>query len=519
MKNSYKAQLLKKIFRLQILLLLNFVILLNSCTTGSVNTVDDLAIKSALQLVQPEIDQLILNQKPIVISDRERFPIVADQNSKPFNPQISFQNKISYKKDGTVLVPPGDYIIPVMTYCMYSSGSSPNGYNYILNQYRGERAEIIKSLNSRALGRFSPWDIQVLSWSLQNGLAFEEMNSKSKEIIDFVLPEFKSQISESVLTKIIERWDNIADKSQGIIPSFDRSSDALIRSLGESGDLILKMRTFRNKMKELGNDTSSLRSLIPTEIDHKIPNGKEDSWSLYSDRVLMRFKIDGHYQDVGQIQIRVLPKNNLRSVNSVDDDFVRVDISNLVADPLNPLIQPLSFSLVLGTEGVLLIPLELIGTPEILTALLAAVLADKIVNWDSFFQLREILKNYSDQATRELLERGDRALQKAHDELEKPLREKGIIDSKTKNTSEAEKNRVREYTKSGGNEALKKDFEKIQTEEIRSKDGKIRTKVLPDGSKIVMRPKSQSSPVPTLEVQPSENGSVRQDFRVKVRYP
>lgn len=173
----------------------------------------------------------------------------------------------------------------------------------------------------------------------------------------------------------------------------------------------------------------------------------------------------------------------------------------------------------LGAGGVLLVPLELISAPEILTALLAAVLADKVINWDSFYRLKEILKNNSDQKTKELLKSGDHALQKAHDELENPLRENGIIDQKSRNSSLAEKKKVREYTKSGGDEALTEDFEKIQGEELKSKDGKVRTKILPNESKVVMRPKSSTSEVPTLEVQPSADGSLFKDLRVKVRYP
>lgn len=93
-----------------------------------------------------------------------------------------------------MLLAPGDYVMPVMTYCMKQSGESQNRHIYSLSKLREKRAHIIRELNLKAAPTFSFEDIQIVSWSLQAGLAYNEMTQKSQDIIDEIIPEFKSQL-------------------------------------------------------------------------------------------------------------------------------------------------------------------------------------------------------------------------------------------------------------------------------------------------------------------------------------
>jgi hypothetical protein len=86
-------------------------------------------------------------------------------------------------------------------------------------------------------------------------------------------------------------------------------------------------------------------------------------------------------------------------------------------------------------------------------------------------------------------------------------------------TSSDKDNDTREYTKSGGDAALKKDFNKFPGDAVQSGDGKVQIKTLPDGIKIVIRPTSTSTTTPTLEIQPPKVGDIDSQLRVKIRYP
>ncbi len=97
------------------------------------------------------------------------------------------------------------------------------------------------------------------------------------------------------------------------------------------------------------------------------------------------------------------------------------------------------------------------------------------------------------------------------------LKKPELFLGKTKKTSKKEKNKVREYKKSGGREQLEKDFDKMPGESSRAKDG-TETKNLPDGTTIIKSPGSNNGP--TLEIQPPPNNPKYPDpgIRVKVRY-
>lgn len=212
------------------------------------------------------------------------------------------------------------------------------------------------------------------------------------------------------------------------------------------------------------------------------------------------------------MQIRVLPSDSNKEAR------FSVDLLGWVGDSRSLSIQPLSFSPLYGFGGVLVVS-EIAANPILAAALLAALLADRIIDWSAFDDLSRKLENLNNSAVREFINRGTRILQKAYDDLEKPARELGIIDRKTKDTSTREKGSTREYTKPGGQEALDTDFDKFDGE-VTPLDGGVDMKTLPNGNKVVKRSETETNKTPTLEIQPRDTGNKPGGgLRVKIRYP
>jgi hypothetical protein len=187
-----------------------------------------------------------------------------------------------------------------------------------------------------------------------------------------------------------------------------------------------------------------------------------------------------------------------------------------VANPNSTTIQPFIFSGLYGASGVLVLPV-LAESPLAAALVLAAILTAKDIDWDAYFKLYELVKNSSDPQIKKEIIDGTHALQEAHDELEKPLREAGIINGKTKDSSSNKKGQVRQYDKAGDDKQLEKDFTKLPGEIQTSSDG-IEYKILPNGDKAIKRPKEDDKR-PTLEIQPG-GGKVNPNerIRIKVRY-
>jgi hypothetical protein len=106
------------------------------------NWANNLAFKLAL----PILEKLFFAEVAIAPSSRSVFPTSNLQGGE-FDAEGSRNKKIRLNPNGSLYLQPGDYEIPVQTYCMESSASSPNAHRYTLSKLEGKRAAYIRSLN------------------------------------------------------------------------------------------------------------------------------------------------------------------------------------------------------------------------------------------------------------------------------------------------------------------------------------------------------------------------------------
>lgn len=334
-----------------------------------------------------------------------------------------------------------------------------------------------------------------------------EMTKETQRIIDKIIPEFRSQLKESLLKTLEKKWNNISDNSRGLLPSFDDGINKTLNELGDTGQKIRELKEFKSRLDEVGHDYSRLSELI--EVSPQTKKKGDTSWSEISEKAYIRFVTDGHFQEVGFVQFRILTEKQLRKISSISIQKTPIDLTSLIANPNSNTIQPLSLTSLYGFAGIVATP-AISQHPLAGAALLGAVLASQAIDWDTFFKLKDIFEDSNNAQIKKKLEEGLRTLRKEHDELEKPHKEAGIISGKDKKTSTREKNEVREYKKPGGIEQLNKDFDKLPGVHAKAKDGK-ETKTLPDGTTIVKRPDKK-----TIEVQAPENDPRYPDDGIKV---
>ena len=230
------------IFKIFILII---SLLLTACSHIPDENIKDLSGQVLIKSLGPELEKIIQNKSPILPPEQSSYPIIQKIPGPSFNLAKTNQNPISFDEAGNIQLDPGDYAIPVMTYCMNQSRNSPDGHIYSLSKMQGKRTEIIRKLQLNALSKFSFEDIQITLWSIQAGLSYEEMTIESQKIIDENIPEFKSELKESLLKSLEKKWNNIADKSHGMVPGFNQSIDDLLGELGDTGNQIKEIRDFK----------------------------------------------------------------------------------------------------------------------------------------------------------------------------------------------------------------------------------------------------------------------------------
>jgi len=208
------------------ILLLVCVTLLSSCSQLPQGS------NEAKKLV---LEKILSQEGSINSPDRSTFPLVQNLPGNPFVDRKTIRSLFTYDSKGHLVLSPGDYVFPVMTYCMNSSASSPAGHIYSLSKLEGKRSKIIRELNLLAPAKYFVEEIQMVSWSLQNGLSYEELGKLGQEMVDSVIPHYKSELQESVLTQIDKKWNQARAFSGGMLPSFSSGVENLEDNLGELG--------------------------------------------------------------------------------------------------------------------------------------------------------------------------------------------------------------------------------------------------------------------------------------------
>ncbi len=329
-----------------------------------------ISVPSLDNLVKGEIYKALANvlaeQEPIASSANKIFPTVDVLPGGAFRPRgvsVFLNKQIRTSVDGTVMLRPGDYTIPVDVFCMKHSASSPSGHKYLLARLKGKMADVITALNSRSVGSgISHQQLQVLSWNIQAGMKYEAMSPDNRAIVDKLLPDYKSRMSQSFLEKVESQYNQFRFPN---LPSFNSALDRL----GDAGNIVKQYRQFSSNLRQYGGDYNSLSRLLITSGKLNARGGVNNTpWSKISDRIYGRMVTEGNAGTPGELQIRVLPEltnssiyskgalvasNNLTNTlpqKQISSQLVaakpvsKVDITNLVADPQNSNIQPLSMS-------------------------------------------------------------------------------------------------------------------------------------------------------------------------------
>jgi hypothetical protein len=137
-------------FRIAILFFI--VQIVSACTSSSIKNWDlnDLTTKAMLSALKPQLESAFLNQAPLLPASSNRYKEVRSLPGPSFSESKIYHGDFQIDKNGNFNLAPGDYSIPVMTYCMNANGSSPAGFTYALSKMQGTRSAVIRQLNLKA---------------------------------------------------------------------------------------------------------------------------------------------------------------------------------------------------------------------------------------------------------------------------------------------------------------------------------------------------------------------------------
>ncbi len=294
-------------------------------------------LPSAEEIVKGELYKALAKnlgeEGPIVSS--ASYPTVDRLPGEAFNSTQAEVNgrTVTLDNTGKALLPAGDYLVPVDVFCMKHNASSPAGQRYLLAPLKGKLADVIAALNSRSTGQgINHGQLQVLSWNLQAGMKYDDMTPENKAIIDKLIPDHKSKLTKNFLESIESTYNRFAPMAPGMPPSINAALDRL----GDVGKTFVQIRQVQSELRQYGNDYSALsRLLTSSDRGNGFQAGGEANtpWSKIGDRLYGRLVTENGYSGPAKLQLRALPGQP-----------VALNLTQTVADPQTPSIQPLSMS-------------------------------------------------------------------------------------------------------------------------------------------------------------------------------
>jgi hypothetical protein len=262
------------------------------------------------------------NELPLRLDAASVFPTVSVLPGGPFRPtplQLA-------PEDLERPLPPGDYTMQTLAFCTEYSVHRPGmGTAYELAPLQGKAADAIYALLWRGTieKHLPPQQLQVVSWTIQSGLTYNQMPKPYQAVIDAVIPDYKGQLEGNFLQQLQDTYQSVAKAAQ--LPPLEK----VLGGMGQSGQLALSaMRQQQILLRQ--NTTDQLRdqtlfrgqeSGVYTPV-----KAEEGPWTERIPHVAyVRYKIiGGNYATNNVMEIRILPDPAMHNARNLPPGFLRV---------------------------------------------------------------------------------------------------------------------------------------------------------------------------------------------------
>ena len=237
--------------------------------------------EGANSLIKNQLRSFLKDEIPITGTEHKLYPTTSQLPGGQFTPQTLYLNALNSSQ----VIPLGDYEIPVHYYCTKVYTLNGAGNRYRLARLNGRLSNVLSTLYQRAsLNKVPIQDVQVLSWSIQSGVSYDNLSSSSKQLVNQLIPDYRQQLGGSFTDKTIKYWNSLSQVTS--LPSFD----ATLNQLGDIGTFAKSLLRAR---EEIINTNFSYRRLansfvIPQDVN--LPGGMETTpWSQINEQVYLRF--------------------------------------------------------------------------------------------------------------------------------------------------------------------------------------------------------------------------------------
>ena len=265
--------------------------------------------------IKDQLRSFLSNEIPITGSEHQLYPTTSQLPGDQFSPQILYLSALNASQ----VIPPGDYEIPVHFYCTKVYTLNGKGNRYRLARLSGRLSDVLSTLYQRAsVNNVSIQEVQVLSWSIQSGVSYDNLSSSSKQLVNQLIPEYRQELDGSFIDKTIKYWNDASRLTS--LPSLNSTLD----SLGDTGTFVKSLFRARDEILRTNFNYRNLANAFVISQDVNLPGGVETTpWSKINDQVYLRFMAPRGALNDGIVQVRVVGQgqtNESDRINFLNDN-------------------------------------------------------------------------------------------------------------------------------------------------------------------------------------------------------
>jgi hypothetical protein len=254
--------------------------------------------EGANALIKDQLRSFLSNEIPITGSEHQLYETTSQLPGDQFSPQILYLSALNASQ----VISPGDYEIPVHFYCTKVYTLNGAGNRYRLARLSGRLSDALSTLYQRASVNNVPiQEVQVLSWSIQSGVSYDNLSSSSKQLVNQLIPEYRQELDGSFIDKTIKYWNDVSRLTS--LPSLDST----LNSLGDTGTFVRSLFRARDEILRTNFSYHSLANAFVIPQDVNLPGGMETTpWSKINDQVYLRFIAPRGATKDGIVQVRIM---------------------------------------------------------------------------------------------------------------------------------------------------------------------------------------------------------------------
>lgn len=296
-------------------------------------------------IVMEQLEQLLAKENaPIAVDVDDAFPVFQLLPGSVFDrPQLLDVTQL----DDNTPIPAGDYVIPVIGFCLEQTFGSPNGHRYQLAPMGGTQQNIMADfLSSASPDELDYRTTQGIVWGIRAGMDFDDMPNDMQALIHQVIPQHQKSLKKGSFLKDVREIGDTAVQFLGY-----NSFESFLNAQGDFGEIISELLTIEETLTQ-ANDWRSLSSRFLNEGTSPIGNIEQTPWSQLAPSTYARFVTLGNAGDVGALMLRVegtpaqtkASAKNLPSASTMSGADLKDMIGSIAAVPEGSgRVQPLTF--------------------------------------------------------------------------------------------------------------------------------------------------------------------------------